>query len=140
MRPRAGRIEFTMGKKVLIIDDEQDTLTLLSSTLGLAGYETATAAGGGSGLALVSEFEPDVIILDIMMSDQSGIEVLDTLKRIYLEPPPVIVFSARGRVEDMVKGMEAGAFKYLVKPVSRDKLLETIKSALAAPRDPIRRR
>jgi DNA-binding response OmpR family regulator len=129
-----------MGKKVLIIDDEPDTLNLLGTTLGLAGYETAKAADGRSGIARITEFEPDVIILDVMMPDQSGIEVLNTIKRMFVEPPPVIIFSARGRVEDMVEGMEAGAFKYLVKPVSRDKLLETIKNALAAQRNPAKRR
>lgn len=129
-----------MDKKVLIVDDEPDTVNLLSTTLGLAGYETAKATDGQSGIALISEFEPDVIILDVMMPDQSGIDVLNTIKRIFVEPPPVIIFSARGRVEDMLEGMEAGAFKYLVKPISRDKLLETVKSALATRRAPVKRR
>lgn len=121
-----------MGKKILIIDDEVDTLNLLSMTLSLAGYETAKANNGQAGISLISEFEPDAIILDVMMPDQSGIEVLNTIKKIFVSPPPVVIFSARGRIEDMVEGMEAGAFKYLVKPVSRDKLLETVKGALAS--------
>ena len=133
------KVTETMGKKVLIIEDEPDTLTLLTTALGLAGYETAKAADGQAGVALISEFEPDVIILDVMMPGQSGIEVLNTIKRVFIEPPPVIIFSARGRVEDMVEGMEAGAYKYLVKPVSRDKLLETIKGALATGRTPAKR-
>ncbi len=119
-------------KKILIIDDEVDTLNLLGMTLSLAGYETAKAKDGQTGIALITEFEPDAIILDVMMPDQSGIEVLETIKKLFRAPPPVIIFSARGRIEDMVEGMEAGAFKYLVKPVSRDKLLETIKSALTS--------
>ena len=121
-----------MGKKILIIDDEVDTLNLLGMTLSLAGYETAKADNGQTGVSLISEFEPDVIILYVMMPEQSGIEVLNTIKKLFVSPPPVIIFSARGRIEDMVEGMEAGAFKYLVKPVSRDKLLETVKSALTS--------
>ncbi len=121
-----------MGKKILIIDDEVDTLNLLGMTLSLAGYEIAKANNGQLGISLISEFEPDAIILDVMMPDQSGIEVLNTIKKLFVSPPPVIIFSARGRIEDMVEGMEAGAFKYLVKPVSRDKLLETVKSALSS--------
>jgi DNA-binding response OmpR family regulator len=121
-----------MGKKILIIDDEVDTLNLLGMTLSLAGYEISKANNGQLGISLISEFEPDVIILDVMMPDQSGIEVLNTIKKLFVSPPPVIIFSARGRIEDMVEGMEAGAFKYLVKPVSRDKLLETVKSALSS--------
>jgi DNA-binding response OmpR family regulator len=121
-----------MGKKILIIDDEVDTLNLLGMTLSLAGHEIAKAYNGQLGISLISEFEPDAIILDVMMPDQSGIEVLNTIKKLFVSPPPVIIFSARGRIEDMVEGMEAGAFKYLVKPVSRDKLLETVKSALSS--------
>lgn len=121
-----------MAKKVLIIDDEPDTLNLLATTLGVAGYETAKANDGNLGVSLMAEFKPDVVILDVMMPEISGIQVLNTIKRMYSNPPPVIIFSARGRIEDMVDGMEAGAFKYLVKPVSREKLLETVKSALSA--------
>ena len=121
-----------MAKKILIIDDEMDTLNLLATTLGLAGYITAKAVNGHEGILQMTEFGPDVIILDMMMPDQSGVEVLNNMKRIFSNPPPVVIFSARGGIEDMVEGMEAGAFKYLVKPVSRDKLLETVKSALAA--------
>ena len=130
-----------MSQKILIIDDELDTLNLLATTLKVAGYETAKASSGGAGVALISEFEPDAIILDVMMPEQSGLEVLDTIRKLFADPPPVIIFSARGRIEDMVDGMQAGAFKYLVKPVSREKLLETVKTALAArPARPRRRK
>ncbi len=128
-----------MAKKVLIIDDEPDTLNLLSTTLNVAGYETAKALGGNIGVSLMSEFKPDVVILDVMMPEVSGIQVLNTIKKMFTSPPPIIIFSARGRIEDMVDGMEAGAFKYLVKPVSREKLLETIKSALASPSASVKR-
>jgi two-component system OmpR family response regulator len=121
-----------MAKKILIVDDEVDTLNLLATTLAVAGYETAKASSGSAGISLISEFKPDAIILDVMMPEQSGIEVMSTIKKMFPEPPPVIIFSARGRIEDMVDGMEAGAYKYLVKPVSREKLLETIRSALAS--------
>jgi DNA-binding response OmpR family regulator len=121
-----------MAKKILIVDDEPDTLNLLSTTLQVAGYDTAKANNGNEGVSLLAEFKPDVMILDVMMPEVSGIEVLNTIKKMYSNPPPIIIFSARGRIEDMVDGMEAGAFKYLVKPVSREKLLETVKSALAA--------
>ncbi len=122
-----------MAKKILIIDDESDTLNLLATTLNVAGYDTAKANSGSLGLSLITELKPDVVILDVMMPEQSGLEVLATMKKILSNPPPVIIFSARGRIEDMVDGMEAGAFKYLVKPVSREKLLETVKAALATP-------
>jgi DNA-binding response OmpR family regulator len=126
-------------KKILIVDDEVDTVNLLSMTLELAGYATAKALDGHTGISLITEFQPDAIVLDVMMPDQSGIEVLNTIKKTFTTPPPVIIFSARARVEDVVEGMEAGAYKYLVKPVTRDKLLETVKSALASRPVPQRR-
>lgn len=128
-----------MGKKILIVDDELDTLNLLATTLSVAGYQTAKAPNGGLGVALITEFQPDAIILDMMMPEQSGLEILNTIQKMFQTPPPVIIFSARGRIEDMVDGMEAGAFKYLVKPVSRDKLLETVKAALTSHPVPKRR-
>ena len=129
-----------MSKKILIVDDEVDTLNLLATTLAVAGYETAKASSGGAGISLITEFKPDVIILDVMMPEQSGIEVLNIINKVFVDPPPVIIFSARGRIEDMVDGMEAGAFKYLVKPVSRDKLLETVRTALESKVTPRLRR
>ena len=90
-----------MPKKILIVDDEVDTLNLLATTLAVAGYETAKASSGGAGISLITEFKPDVIILDVMMPEQSGIEVLNIIHKVFVDPPPVIIFSARGRIEDM---------------------------------------
>ncbi len=119
-----------MPQKILVVDDEQDTLILLEMTLQLAGYEVAKAYTGQMAISLLSEFNPDVVILDVMMPGDSGLDILGIIKRDFENPPPVVMFSARGRIEDMVEGMEAGAYKYLVKPISREKLLETVKSAL----------
>ncbi|MBI3243017.1 MAG: response regulator [Chloroflexi bacterium] len=119
-----------MAHKILVVDDEQDTLILLEMTLQLAGYEVAKAHTGQMAIQLLSEFNPDVVILDVMMPGESGLDILNIIKKDFENPPPVVMFSARGRIEDMVEGMEAGAYKYLVKPISREKLLETVKSAL----------
>jgi two-component system OmpR family response regulator len=119
-----------MAAKILIVDDERDTLLLLGKTLQFAGYEVATAENGRKALALVPEFNPDVILLDMMMMDLSGLEVLNRLRKQEVNPPPVIILSAAGRADEIEEGLQAGAYKYLVKPTPRDKLLETIKSAL----------
>ena len=121
-----------MAHRILVVDDEQDTLILLEMTLQLAGYDVAKASNGEKALGLLNDFIPEVVILDVMMPDESGIDILNQIKSDYEDPPPVILFTARGRPEDMTEGIEAGAYRYLVKPVSREKLLETVKSALAS--------
>ena len=121
-----------MAQRILVVDDEPGTLKMLEMTIKLEGYEVATARDWQVALLMIPEFKPDLIILDVMMPGQTGIEVLKTLKKQYANPPTVIFFSAKSAIPDMVEGMEAGAFKYLVKPVSRADLIQNIKSALVA--------
>ncbi len=118
-----------MPETILIVDDEPDTVSLLSLTLTRAGYGVLKAANGRAGLEMAAKEKPDLIILDMMMPDLTGLEVIRALREHYAVPP-VIFFTAKARVEDMVEGMEAGAYRYLVKPTSREKLLETVKEAL----------
>jgi two-component system OmpR family response regulator len=120
-----------MGAKILIMDDEVDTLNMLAMTLKFSGYEIATAETGKQALALVPTFNPDVIILDVMMPDISGIEVLKKLKQTLPVVPPTIFLSASIKPADQAEGIAAGAYTYLVKPVLRQKLIETLKLALA---------
>jgi DNA-binding response OmpR family regulator len=120
-----------MPEKILVVDDEPDTVALLGMTLARAGYTVLKAGNGRAALELAVAERPDLIILDIMMPDVTGLDVLKTLRKRTGGAPPVILFTAKSRVEDMVEGMEAGAYKYLVKPTSREKLLETVKAALA---------
>lgn len=122
-----------MTAKILIVDDEPDTLSLLAITLGRAGYVITKAGNGRGALEAARREAPDLIILDVMMPDMSGLEVLRALQADGGAAPRVIFFTARGRAEDMLAGLQAGAYKYLVKPTSREKLLETVKQALAAP-------
>ncbi|MBI3243016.1 MAG: response regulator [Chloroflexi bacterium] len=119
-----------MGGKILVVDDEGETLNLLKATLVLEGYEVAAAITGKAGVELASEFRPDVILLDVMMPDLTGLEVLEIIKKQLKSPPPVIFLSAAGRVDDIDVGLKAGAYKYLVKPIPRATLIETVKSAL----------
>ncbi len=116
--------------KILIADDEPDTLTLLGMTLTRAGYAVHKAHNGHECLAVAERERPELIILDMMMPDLTGLEVLRGLKNFYAQPP-VIFFTAKGRAEDMTQGIEAGAYRYLIKPTSREKLLETVKTTLA---------
>jgi DNA-binding response OmpR family regulator len=121
-----------MPAKVLIVDDEQEVVRLLEVILMRAGYAVAKAYGGKECLSLLTRENPDVILLDIMMPGMSGLEVMESLRTIYgaVSMPPVIFLTAKGGMESMIEGLQAGAFKYLVKPTSREKLIEIVKSAL----------
>lgn len=120
-----------MAQKILVMDDEQDTLNMLAMTLKFAGYEIHTADTGQKALEMAAELKPAAIILDVMMPDLSGIEVLRRLKQNLPALPPVIFLSASVRAADREEGMAAGAYTYLVKPVPRQKLVETLKAALS---------
>jgi two-component system OmpR family response regulator len=121
-----------MASKVLLMDDEQDTLQMLAMTLRFSGFDVRTAETGKRAISLASEAMPDLIILDVMMPDISGIDVLRAIKKDALKLPPVIFLSASIRPEDKQQGLAEGAFTYLVKPILREKLLETLRAALAA--------
>jgi len=120
-----------MPEKILIVDDQEDTATLLAIALKRGGYEVLKAHSGQAALEQALSEKPDLIILDVMMPDMNGFDVLKALYSISQTIPPVILFTARDEIEDVVKGMAAGAHSYLVKPTSREKLMETVKTALA---------
>ena len=125
-----------MPDKILVVDDEPDTLSLLAFTLTRAGYTVLKATSGRICLEITAAEKPDLIILDMMMPDMDGLHVLQALRSSGSTHPPVVFFTAKGRAEDMTAGLEAGAFHYLVKPTSRDKLLETVRAALADGKKP----
>lgn len=115
--------------KILIVDDEIDTLNLMDMVLRMAGYAVIKAMSGQDCLRLNREEHPDLIILDMMMPNLSGMDVLKQLSKSY-GAPPVIIFSAKNQMPDVIEGMEAGAFRYLVKTASRQQLLQAVQDAL----------
>lgn len=114
---------------ILVVDDEPDTALLLELNLKREGYRVLKAGGGRQALEIAARERPDLIILDMMMPDLTGMDVLQRLRSVYAHPP-VIFFTAKDRSEDMNRGLAAGAISYLLKPTSREKLLETVRSAL----------
>lgn len=118
--------------RILVVDDEPTTLKMMEMTLKLEKYDVATAQDGAIALEMVPTFKPDLIILDLMMPGQTGFDVLHTLKKQYINPPPVIIFSAKDSIQSMIEAKESGAYKYLVKPVSRADLVKNVKEALVA--------
>jgi len=117
--------------RIAVVDDERHICELLAMALGHRGYEVRSAADGAAGLALVREWSPDLIVLDVMMPKTSGIELMPSIRRI--TDAPVIMLSARGEVESKVEGLAHGADDYLSKPFEISELLAHIEAKLRRP-------
>src|SRR5260370_5126814 len=106
-----------MGEKILIVDDDIDSLKLIGLMLQRQGYEIAAASAGGQAVTKAAQEHPDLIILDVMMPDMDGFEVC---RRLRADPNtvgiPIIMFTARTLVDDKMTGFETGADDYLLKP------------------------
>jgi DNA-binding response OmpR family regulator len=103
--------------RVLVIDDEPDVLLLCRVNLEHAGHEVLMAAGGAAGMELARSQRPDVIVLDLMMPQMDGYDVLQQLSGdADTRGVPVLILTARTRAEDQLRGWRAGAAGYLTKP------------------------
>lgn len=117
--------------RVVLIEDEPHILLSLEFLLEQAGYETASAADGDEGLALVRTLRPDVVLLDIMLPKRNGYEVCRAIKgNADLRSIPVIMLSAKGQEVEILKGLELGASAYVTKPFGNAEILEAIRAVL----------
>jgi DNA-binding response OmpR family regulator len=116
--------------RILIVDDERDTLGLIELTLQTAGYKVTTAASGAQALSLLEEDTFDLLLLDVMMPDMTGFQIIETLRGQGISLPPIVFLTAKGREEDVEIGKNLGAVAYLKKPTTRGDLLDTIRDAL----------
>ena len=117
--------------RVLVVDDESDVTELLQYRLEQEGYRVATLNDPLGFVVKVREFEPDLMLLDIMMPELSGIQLCRIVRADPLmKDIPVIFLSARGEVEDRIKGLEAGAEDYVSKPFNTNELLLRISKML----------
>lgn len=120
-----------MPAKVLIVDDEIDLVRLVQYNLEREGFEVLTAYDGKTTLSLISEHQPDLLILDLMLPDLSGIKICQLIKEDHkLKNLPVIMLTARSSEQDRVSGFEAGADDYVVKPFSPKELVLRVKALL----------
>ena len=119
-------------KTILIVEDEPDTAEMFAQMLRLSGYRVNKTFGGIPGIKTLLHEKPDVLLLDIMMNDISGLEVLRFLRREpQFEDMPVIVISAKGTTVDIHTGMEAGATVYMTKPVAYLELKKIVEDTIA---------
>ena len=118
-------------KKVLVVEDEPDTAEMFAEMLRLRGYRVFKSYGSASAIRQLALEKPDAVVLDIMMPDISGLEVLQYMRRDpALENIPVIVVSAKGLLSDIKAGMDAGATLYLTKPVAYTELIKGVENVI----------
>jgi CheY-like chemotaxis protein len=118
-------------KTVLIIEDEADAAELFAEMMRVSGFRVLKTASSTPALSLITTEKPDIIILDIMMPEVSGLDILRHMRQDpLLANIPVVVVSAKSMPADIRVGMEAGASMYLTKPVGFLELKEAVERAL----------
>jgi two-component system OmpR family response regulator len=115
--------------RVLIVDDEPNIRDLLATSLRFAGYEIQTAANGAQAVSAVTESEPDIILLDVMLPDMNGFSVTKKLRSSGIQAP-ILFLTARDEVEDKITGLTVGGDDYLTKPFSLDEVVARIQAIL----------
>ncbi len=121
-----------MEEKILIIDDDLETLRLVGLMLQRQGYQIISANNGALGIELAKKEKPDLIVLDVMMPDIDGFHVTKRLRADNeMNNTPILMFTAKSQVDDKVAGYEAGVDDYLIKPVHPVELVAHIKALLA---------
>ena len=120
-----------MTRKILVIDDEPDILTMVARRLKANQYQVTTAGSGEEGLELAKKYLPDLVLLDYVMPDMRGDVVLKHLKEdAVLSPVPVVVFTADAKEVKPGEIQKLGASGCLFKPFTTEELLGTIRSLL----------
>lgn len=120
-----------MNAKILVVDDEPNVLRMVSYALHAEGFEVVVAQNGADALSKVQTETPNLILLDIMLPDMSGVEVCTQLRnKQETVDLPIIILSALSQVPEKIKGLEAGADEYITKPITPGELVARIKALL----------
>jgi len=117
-----------MTKTVLTVDDEPRFVRLIEANLTSAGYNVLTANEGLTAIETIVENDPDLVLLDVMMPEMNGFEVLDRIRE--FSNIPVIMLTAKSEEADRVEGLNRGADDYVVKPFSATELLARVQAVL----------
>jgi CheY-like chemotaxis protein len=119
------------SKLILVIEDEADTAEMFAKMLRLSGYEVIKIVNSSEAIQIIKDKRPDAILLDLMMPEVTGLEILHAIKQdSSLSNIPFIVISAKQLPEDIKRGFEAGASEYLTKPVTFQTLQSTLETHL----------
>lgn len=115
-------------QKVLVVEDEQDTILLLKNILRVAGFDVLSALNGREALRKYKDLTPDIILLDLMMPEMDGWETLRYLRE--MSDTPVIIISAIGSKEDIVKALKTGVDDYMTKPFFNNEVVARIQAVM----------
>ena len=115
--------------KILLVDDEEEFVTTLAERLELRGLQARAALNGEDALQMIEADTPEIVILDVLMPGLGGLEVLRRIKAQHAKLP-VILLTGRGSEKEGIKGMELGAFDYLMKPLNIEELIKKMQEAI----------
>ncbi len=124
-----------MAERILAIDDDYLVLRLIQHSMEKLGYEVTSAQDGVTGLQKLHEISPHLVILDLMMPQMDGWETCRSIRAV--SKVPIIILSARGSQQDILKGLKMGADDYLVKPFYPEELQARIEAVLRRARIPV---
>jgi DNA-binding response OmpR family regulator len=116
--------------RILVVDDEPDTVGLIEITLKPAGFLIEKVFSAAEALDRIRSDSFDLLLLDVMMPDMDGFEVIEKLQEESTPLPPFLFLTAKGRIVDVERGQALGAAGYLVKPATRGELLDAIKATI----------
>ena len=119
-----------MASKVLIVDDEPNIVTSLEFLMRRRGYETRVAADGDLALEEAERFQPDIVLLDVMLPRRDGFEVCQQLRATGRSDLKIVMLTAKGRETEIAKGMAMGADAYVTKPFSTRELVDQVARLL----------
>ncbi|MGD8552757.1 MAG: response regulator [Anaerolineales bacterium] len=120
----------TLPVRILVVDDEPDTVGLIEITLKPAGFLIEKVFTADEAINRIRSASFDLLLLDVMMPDMDGFQVIEKLKEENVPLPPFLFLTAKGRIVDVERGQALGASGYLVKPATRGELLDAIQSSL----------
>ena len=118
--------------RLLVVDDERSIREMLEIGLASRGFDVRSVADGPAAIPLIREWKPELIVLDVMLPKVDGIAMLPLLRR--LTEAPIVMLSAKGELEDRVRGLDRGADDYVAKPFEMSELVARLRSALRRPR------
>ena len=120
-----------MNGRIFIIEDEPSIIQLVQHNLEKNGFIVSSSLNGNDGLKELKKFQPDLLLLDWMLPDLSGIEICKSIRKDNsFKSLPVIMLTAKGEEEDKIKGLDSGVDDYLTKPFSFNELMARIKAVL----------
>lgn len=117
-----------MAARILVVDDDPGISEMIGIVLTAEGFETAFCEDGEHALEVFDDVAPDLVLLDLMLPGKDGIEVCREIRRV--ADTPVVMLTARGDTTDVVRGLEAGADDYMVKPFKSQELVARVKARL----------